>query len=197
MDDGWAIRFDRFAVSLSDVTLAGRAVVVRSPVDLVEPTGGEGQEIGSLPVAAGSHGEAGFNISRLEVAGAASRAGSEVAFDWVFEQTTRYQRCEAVTRVGDGETATFQLTFHADHLFYDSLVSEAPALRFDALADADADADGTLSQAELSMAGIGAYDPGSEGGIDDLWAWLVAATSTVGHVDGEGHCEAAVLATSE
>jgi hypothetical protein len=71
MDDGWAIRFDRFAVSLSDVTLAGRAVVVRSPVDLVEPTGGEGQEIGSLPVAAGQHGDAAFVVDRLEVAGTA------------------------------------------------------------------------------------------------------------------------------
>lgn len=193
MDDGWAIHFDRFAVSLSDVTVAGQALAVRSPVNLVEPSDGEGQEIGSLAVAAGNHGEAAFRVVGLEVAGSASREGVDKAFDWVFDQTTRYDRCEAVTRVGDGETAAFQLTFHADHLFYDSLVSETPALRFQALADADADADGTLTRAELSMTGIGPYDPGSEGGVDDLWAWLVAATSTVGHVDGEGHCEAALL----
>ncbi len=47
-----------------------------------------------------------------------------------------------------------------------------------------------LTRAELEAAGIGAYDPGNAD-VDDLWAWLVAQSATLGHVDGEGHCDAA------
>jgi hypothetical protein len=59
------------------------------------------------------------------------------------------------------------------------------------MADADSNDDGEITQAELAESDIGSFDPGSEGDIDDLWSWLVAATRTLGHVDGEGHCEAA------
>lgn len=90
----------------------------------------------------------------------------------------------------EGETASFQITVHADHLFSDSLVSSEPKVLFQPLADADSDGDGALSEAELVAADVGAYDPGSEDGIDDLWAWLGAQVRTLGHVDGEGHCTA-------
>jgi hypothetical protein len=47
---------------------------------------------------------------------------------------------------------------HADHLFYDSLVSEEPQLLFqphaNANANADTDADGQVTKAELSVAEI-------------------------------------------
>jgi hypothetical protein len=86
-------------------------------------------------------------------------------------------------------TAIFQITVHADHLFYDSLVSEEPQLLFQPLADADADQDGDITTEELGATDIGAYDPGNED-LDDLWSFLMAQSRTLGHVDGEGHCQA-------
>ena len=118
------------------------------------------------------------------------RGDETKTFHWVFDHTTTYHGCETTTSVEDGGTSTFQITVHADHLFYDSLVSEEPDLLFGALADADEDGDGEITEEELSEADIGAYDPGSEDGIDDLWAFLNAQAKTLGHVDGEGHCHA-------
>ena len=85
------------------------------------------------------------------------------------------------------------MTVHADHLFYDSLVSEEPELRFDALAAADTDMNDQITEAELAAAGVGSYDVGNED-VDDLWSWLVAHSRTLGHVDGEGHCDASPVA---
>ena len=189
--DGWAIAFERFDVAIRDVQVAGVAVTVADTVDLSAASAEAGHEIGVAVVPAGSHGNSAFTIERVEVAGVATRAGESKTFDWVFEEATRYDRCETVTVVADSSEGTFQITVHADHFFYDSLVSEDPQVLFQAMADADADVDGEITQAELGATDIGPYDPGSEGGVDDLWAWLVAATRTLGHVDGEGHCEAA------
>jgi hypothetical protein len=30
---------------------------------------------------------------------------------------------------------------------------------------------------------------GSRGGVEDLWAYLEAQSTLVGHIDGEGHCD--------
>ena len=111
-------------------------------------------------------------------------------FDWVFDEEVHYTECETTTSVTEGAASTFQITVHADHYFYDSLVSEDPILVFQGLADADADADGEITRAELEAADIGGLDPGSDGSVDDLWSWLVAQNATLGHVDGEGHCDA-------
>jgi hypothetical protein len=70
---------------------------------------------------------------------------------------------------------------------YDSFVAEEPALRFDPLAAADADADDVITMAELAATDIGAYDPGNLH-IDDFWSFLAAHAATIGHVDGEGFC---------
>lgn len=193
VDDGWAITFDRFEVAARDIVVAGAAIEVASAVDLALPSGGAGHELGVAPAAAGRHGGGRFVLGRLEVEGSATRDAVVKTFSWVFDAPTAYRDCETRTLVEDGTTGTFQITVHADHLLYDSLVADEPGLRFQALADADLDADGEVTRAELEARGIGALDPGSEGGIEDLWAWLVAATRTLGHVDGEGHCAATPL----
>ena len=46
------------------------------------------------------------------------------------------------------------------------------------------------TSAELEAADIGSYDPGSDAAGNNLWSWLVAQGRTLGHVDGEGHCDA-------
>lgn len=189
--DGWAVDFDRFEVTIRDVTVAGVPAPVMGTIDVAAASAGAGHPLGSVVVSAGDHDDAGFTIARVEVDGSATRGADTRTFQWVFDQPTVYRGCETITSVADNGSATFQITIHADHLLYDSLVSEEPQVLFQALADADTDGDGEIAQAELAATDIGAYDPGSAGGIDDLWSWLVAQTATLGHVDGEGHCEVA------
>lgn len=189
--DGWAVAFERFAVFISDVQVAAAAIEAPASVDLAEGSSGAGHELGSAAVPEGTYGNASFVINRVEVDGAAVLGAETKAFSWAFELATAHEACEARTSVPDGGVGTFQITIHADHLFYDSLVAEEPQVLFQPLADADGDGDGVLTQAELAATGIGSYDPGSEGDVENLWDWLIAATRTVGHADGEGHCETA------
>ncbi len=192
VDDGWAVSFSRFVVALRDVRVAGATIAVPGQVELTTPSSGRGQPLGSARVAEGDHDRGGFVVERVEVEGSATLASESKSFAWVFAAPTRYHDCETTTSVPDGGRATFQITIHADHLLYDSLVADEPQLLFGALAGADdaGDDDGVISEAELAAADIGTYDPGSEGGIDDLWSYLTALTRTLGHVDGEGHCHA-------
>ena len=84
-----------------------------------------------------------------------------------------------------------QLTIHADHLFYDSLISEEPAVRFDLIASADIDDDGEVTLAELAavdITGQSNYGVGNRTDIRDLAAFIAAKSASVGHIDGEGHC---------
>lgn len=191
--DDWAVEFTRFEVSIEDVSVGGVAISVAESVDLSESSSGDGHELGSEEVAEGDHARSSYTIARVEVDGTATKDAKSKSFSWVFDDATRYTECETSTSVVAGESATFQITVHADHLLYDSLVAEKPELLFQALADADTDEDGDITRAELSSTDIGAYDPGSEDGVDDLWSWLVAQSRTLGHVDGEGHCRATPL----
>jgi hypothetical protein len=142
---------------------------------------------------------------RLYTSGTAtSPDGDQWTFAWGFTGTVEYQACVDVRGgqethgivVGDGTVEEHQVTIHGDHLFYDDLASADALLRFQTLAAADADQDGDLTLAELDEVslssldsddgtyGVGAYD------IDDLGVFVRAATYTVGHFDGEGHCVA-------
>ena len=114
------------------------------------------------------------------------------------------QRCEQ----GDGTrgivvpasgVAETELTFHLDHLFFDSLGEREAVMRFEAWAAAAEDGRVTLddlaSQSLADLRRVGgeplgvAYDPGPSAlPSGDLRAFVVAATTTVGHLDGEGHC---------
>ncbi len=187
MSDGWAIEFSRFEVTLRDISIAGAALPDPAPIDLVEPSAGEGQLIGRVAVRAGDHDDLEFTLVTLSLDGSASKAGVTKTFAWEFDVDLQFGACETTTTVAADGLGSVEITIHADHLFYDSLVAEAPALRFDAIAAADGDADGVITRDELAATDIGAYDPGNLP-IDDLWAFLVAQAATTAHVDGEGHC---------
>lgn len=189
MADGWSVSFDRFDVTVGEVTVGGVEIVEAESIDLSVDTEGAGHPVGSARVPAGDHSDSSYAITRVAMQGSATKEGVTKTFDWVFEGETHYSACETTTAVSDGGAATFQVTVHADHFFYDSLVAEEPQVVFQALADADADDDGAITRAELEAADIGGYDPGSAGEVEDLWAWLVAQGGTLGHVDGEGHCD--------
>jgi hypothetical protein len=185
--DGWAVSFDRFEVTLQDVFVAGSRLADPQPVDLTEPSDGEGQLLGRAPTDAGDHQDARFTLAKLEVEGTATRDQQQLHFAWTFETPVHFHDCETTTTVPTDGVGSLQITIHADHLFYDSLVAEEPLLLFDAIAAADLDGDGDITQAELAQVDIGGYDPGNAA-IDDLAGYIAALARTTGHVDGEGHC---------
>lgn len=133
----------------------------------------------------------------------ATRGAASKRMAWGFTTSTLYDRCTSVESgketdgivVTNGGTANAQLTIHGDHFFYDDLQSESAKLRFDNLAAADANDDGTLTLEELGAvklaalpAGSGPYGTGSAAGVHDLRAYVEALSRTLGHFRGEGEC---------
>jgi hypothetical protein len=139
----------------------------------------------------------------LYVAGTATGAeGDEKRFAWGFAIGTRYNEChseqdgrdEAGVVVTNNSSVEAQLTTHGDHLFYDRLqASPDPAiptsLRFDALAAADANADGEVTLEELNARtlDVRSYDPSGLGAVTH-GAFVTSLARTVGHFRGEGEC---------
>lgn len=219
--DGWTVTFDKFLVSVGDITLAqaGSAPAASEPrfqiFDISQTSNGAGFPVTAALVDAGAYDDLGFRIApsknavagnaseadaalmrdgglSVYAAGKAERAGATVRFAWGFATNTHYTRCESTAVVGAGETAAAQLTIHGDHLFYDDLFSAEPNVAFDLIAAADTDADGEVTQAELAATDIRAlanYQVGDLTEIVDLWAFIEQQTTTLGHIDGEGHCE--------
>lgn len=190
MADDWSIEFDSFTVELQDIVVGGVTTPAAEPIEISGETDGAGHLLVEAEIPVGTHEGPRFVIAEVEVSGSATDGDTTKTFDWTFDHLTHYEECETTTEVVDGESSTFQITIHADHFFYDSLVSEDPDLVFQALADADENDDGEITPQELGDRGIGSYDVGNNSEIDNLWAWLVAQSQTLGHVDGEGHCDA-------
>ncbi len=190
MADNWEVTFSSFVVDIQDVTVGSVALPSSDPIDISVGTDGNGHELSSTTASAQAYTDASYVIAQMKVTGTATKDGVTKTFDWEFDHDTHYSGCHIDTTLTEGGTEVFQVTVHADHLFYDSLVAEEPQVVFQALADADLDEDGEITRAELEMTDIGSYDPGSAGDVSTMWEWLVAQSSTVGHVNGEGHCDA-------
>lgn len=135
------------------------------------------------------------------VIGAATKGAETKTFEWSFPVGTLYDDCEGDrdgkktegALVTNGGTEQMQLTIHGDHFFYDDLQSANAVLRFDPIAAADADMDGAvtldeLSQIQLKDIAVGSYGTGSADDINDLGAFVVALSQTLGHFRGEGEC---------
>lgn len=136
------------------------------------------------------------------VTGTASKGDAHKHFAWGFSEPVRYASCVDVRDgqetsgvvVGDGAETEAQLTIHGDHLFYDDLASPEAKLRFDVIASADTDDDAEVTLDELAAVqladlssdqgryGVGAFD------VDDMRGFVEAATTSLGHFNGEGHC---------
>jgi hypothetical protein len=140
----------------------------------------------------------GYNVY---VEGDATSGSTTKSFSWGFGEPTLLARCKGDkdgketdgVLVTSGGTDTVELTIHGDHLFYDDLQSPDAKLRFDAIASADADKDGTITLDELSGVKLvaiseGTYGTGSAAHIDDLRQFVEALSRTVGHFRGEGEC---------
>ena len=133
----------------------------------------------------------------------ANKGGVTKKYAWGFTTTTLYDRCQGELGgketdgvvVTNGGTDQAQLTIHGDHLYYDDLQAKEAKVRFDNIAGADADKDGTITMEELTkvkLAAIpkedGPYGTGSAAGINDLGAFVTALSRTIGHFRGEGEC---------
>lgn len=139
----------------------------------------------------------------IYVEAVATKGSSTKSFSWGFTTATLFDRCRgerggketAGIVVTNGGTDEVQLTIHGDHLYYDDLQAKEAKVRFDNIAAADVDDNGSITLDELAkvkLASIpkenGPYGTGSAAGINDLGAFVTALSRTVGHYRGEGEC---------
>lgn len=212
--DGWSVTFDAFVVSLDAIDAQGVSLPGTYVLDLSQPSGGAGQVLGPLSVPAGETPALSWSLSAatgdaitdvdgkvldamvgagasIWARGVATRGDEVKTFDWALDISSRYVECDTGVPLEENQSADAVLTVHADHLFYDDLDSEEPNVAFDLIAAADSDGDGAVTIEELkaqSLAGQTRYQVGGRD-IDDLHAFIVEKARTVGHINGEGHCE--------
>jgi hypothetical protein len=135
---------------------------------------------------------------------ATSPDGAKKTFNWSFSPATLFQGCHgeqdgkevAGVLVTNGGTQEVELTVHGDHLFYDDLQSEEAIPRFQAYADADANADGEVTLAEMDEIPLytipvekGSYGTGALGNVNTLGEYVRTLARTIGHYRGEGSCD--------
>jgi hypothetical protein len=140
----------------------------------------------------------------IHVFGTATGPNAETkTFDWSFPRVTLYQDCRGEqdgkevdgVLVTNGGTQEVQITIHGDHLFYDDLQSQDAVLRFQAIANADADGDGAITLDELDKVplytippDLGPYGTGALGNVNTLGDYERRLAQTFGHYRGEGSC---------
>lgn len=212
--DGCSVAYDRFLVVFADIALEdgdGDVVAQHEPDTVVDVHEAGPHAIATLEVPADHYdavrmqiapSDAGEGLNTDEVDGleGASVWASgtlscpdmdPVTFDWRFDTDTLYVcEPEELTIAGGGRGES-QLTIHGDHLFYDGLSNPDAAVRGLAIAGADADMNGDVTLEELaavSVASLG-YDVGPYSDVTDLRVFVTFLTRTLGHIDGEGHCQ--------
>jgi hypothetical protein len=145
----------------------------------------------------------------LLVRATAEKEGREVELEYGFDFAIEHGECVSGLDETDGlvvpeaAAAEAQITVHLDHLFFDTFAVDEAALRFDPMA-AMATSGGQLALDDLAaqdnLSDLRdangdplelAYDPGSafDPVPDDLREYVIAAATTTGHFNGEGHCD--------
>jgi hypothetical protein len=136
----------------------------------------------------------------LIVVGEGTRGAVKKSYEWTFTNDTLLDNCEKAEAGGKGvvvtvgQTETVQLTVHGDHFYYDDLQAEDTKLRFQAIADADANGDNKMTLEELAAVQLtslpqGTYGTGSVTNVRTLRDFVNALSRTVGHYQGEGECQ--------
>lgn len=132
------------------------------------------------------------------VEGEATRGSESYRFAWGFTTATAYDECEDADQdlgvvVPTGGTASMEITIHGDHFLYDDLQDDDADLRFQAIADADANQDGEVTLEELDAVNLDTlpsdlYGTGGDGSVNTLRDYLEAQSRTLIHFQGEGDC---------
>jgi hypothetical protein len=188
-------------------------------VDLAQPSGGEGFELATFAAPGGSYDHYGYQLRSeaaatavnvaagdqtmmtaggfsIWVKGSATKGAVTKTLDWGFTMKLTYAHCDLAATV-DGGNVRAQATIHADHLFYDDAIAEEPNVAFQIMADADANGDNAVTLAELAavdIRGQARYQVGSlkdpaGNAITNLRQYVEHQVVTLGHINGEGHCE--------
>ena len=216
--DGYAVTYTKFLIALSNISAAEEdedPALTASAMKIWDMTKSGPFDVTSETVPAGAYTHTAYRISpaadaatagnaedddvqfmidnslSVYVEGTADDGTTAVSFAWGFDTDTTYDPCESAGDLAADGTAEIQITIHGDHLLYDSAISEDPDLRFDDIALADADSDGEVTEEELKaydITTLSNYVVGSAD-IDNMYDYIAHMTSTLGHIDGEGHCE--------
>ncbi len=214
--DGCEVVFDEFLIVLSNPALRdgdGNSVSELPISQLFDLTQPGPHEVGSDNVPATTYARTTVQVAPLldqTTAGNATDAqlarmegltlvasgtltcdADAVDFEWAWQTETIYE-CEPELTLASGGEGVTEFTVHGDHLFYDGLENPDALLRGQAIVDADANGDGLVSRAELevvAVAALGDYDVGSQSDVISLDDFIESLTRTLGHVDGEGHCQ--------
>ena len=147
------------------------------------------------------------------VAGTASDGTDSFDFDLRLPLRVTNEACQNGVDETDGLVVpnngivNAEVTVHLDHLFFDTYATEDPSLRFEAWA-AVAGEDGVVTLDDLATQSLAdlrdrngdplvdgegdplIYDPGPLSlEANNLREYVVAAATTSGHFNGEGHCD--------
>jgi hypothetical protein len=134
--------------------------------------------------------------------GGACRDASSIDFELDVPIVTVFHDCVdeaemAGIAVPENGTATVSATVHGDHIFFDAFPIEIEILerRAQWLANADTDADGTVTGAELMAVDAADLFPSDTYNLANApiairtaWDFVRAQLATQGHVQGEGEC---------
>jgi hypothetical protein len=149
--------------------------------------------------------------------GTAEKGDASFTFAWGFKNPTSNSNCTNGSDdtqgviIRDNATTEAELTFHLDHVFWSTLGTEEAELRFEAVAAAGRE-DGDISWEDLeaqqlaSLVGLDGeplldeegepivYNPGSVPlASQNLASFILASSSSMGHLNGEGLCTVAAL----
>ncbi len=194
--DGCSAVYDGFEATIGSGSLLdgnGDAVVQMDHSHPIELTIAGPRPVHSFMdvVPVGTYDNALYVVESTAVSGLLSCPGGTVTFDWAFATPTTYD-CELeALEVIAGQEAVTEATIHGDHLFYDHLEDPEAVLIGEHIVAADADSDGVVTHAELAAVDIAPLGVGvgrfSE--VTDLDAFVGVLSQTLGHIDGEGHCD--------
>lgn len=151
------------------------------------------------------------------IEGTAEKGDASFTFSWGLKNPTRNSNCTNGSDdtqgviIRDNATTEAELTFHFDHVFWSTLGTEEAELRFEAIAAAGRE-DGDISWEDLEAQKLAAlvgldgeplldedgapivYNPGSVRlASQDLASFILASSSSMGHLNGEGLCTVAAL----
>ena len=196
-EDGCSATFSTFEVEVTEAVLLdgnGDVAADAGPgrYDVTDPGP---QTMGTAAAKATFYDSARFVIApasgdAVHAIGEVTCGGETKSFDWSFDTSTTYLCEPEDLTLAAGGSATTELTVHGDHFFYDGLEEDA-VVRGQAIVDADADSDGEVTLAELGAIDIASlgYNVGPYSDVATLADFVTFLTRTLGHVDGEGHCQ--------
>ncbi len=117
--------------------------------------------------------------------GTVTCAGGAVSFDWRFDRATGHH-CFADVVIGEGQTATTAYTVAGQRLFQTALQDFDAPLAGQPFVDADADADGEVTLAELDAVDIATpgYDLATWSGVATLADYVTVQTFYFLQTDG-------------